>query len=163
MAGNRSNGSALFKFAFVGLVVMVAWLTWRNVAGNFGGGDASKALGVVKQFYRYEQAGDFGSSWELFHPLMQERFDKADYIQKRAHIILQDFGVKTFRVTIGAPKKVSNWQMSTDAQPIAHVYELDVTQTFHSPYGDFEIRQPSFAANVDGKWKLLWSYQAGGI
>ncbi|MBM7567339.1 hypothetical protein [Paenibacillus sacheonensis] len=156
---NRGNGTVL-KLMLVAFVVIVIWMTWRNTASKLMGNDDEKqARAAVEQFYAYEQAGDFGSSWTLFHPLMQERFEKAGYIQKRAQIMLQDFGVKTFDVKIGPPKRLPQWKMSREAQPIANVYEIAVTESFQSPYGNFDIHQACFAAKVDGKWRLLWSYQ----
>jgi len=157
MAGKKPN--TLFKLALGCLVVVVVWMTWINVSRMFSPSESSKALEAVEQFYKYEQVGDFGSAWELFHPYMQQRFAKSDYIQKRAHIIMQDFGVRTFEVNTGTPKLVKDWRMSQDAELIAEVYEIDVTEVFHSPYGNFEIVQPCYAAYHSGQWTLLWSYQ----
>ena len=138
-------------------VLLLIGLNYRPLSTT---GHADQALEAVEDFYHYEQAGDFGSAWELFHPIMQERFDKAAYIQKRAHIMLQDFGVKTFDVSFGKPTAISNWKMTATSEPIAKVYEVEVTETFHSPYGDFHLVQNSYVVDVEGTWKVLWSYQA---
>ncbi|GGD75978.1 hypothetical protein [Paenibacillus nasutitermitis] len=147
------------KVVLGGLIIIVVWMTWINASRMFSPSDSSKALEAVEQFYKYEQVGDFGSAWELFHPFMQQRFAKSDYIQRRAHIIMQDFGVRTFEFHTGTPKRISDWRMSQEAELIAEVYEIEVTEIFHSPYGNFRIVQPCFAAYFSGKWTLLWSYQ----
>ncbi|MBW7452518.1 hypothetical protein ACFOLF_10545 [Paenibacillus sepulcri] len=159
MRGKRKTGPLAFKLVLGGLIIIVAWMTWINSARMFSPSEESKALAAVEQFYKYEQVGDFGSAWELFHPFMQQRFAKSEYIQKRAHIILQDFGVKTFEFHTGTPKHITDWRMSEDADPIAEVYEIDVTEVFHSPYGNFQIVQPTYAAYHSGQWTLLWSYR----
>ncbi|SFI88761.1 hypothetical protein SAMN02799624_02506 [Paenibacillus sp. UNC496MF] len=146
---------------FVGAVIVaVIGLAWHNAKRLLPGSDSEGALQAVEQFYRFEQAGDFGSAWELFHPLMQQRFDKAGYIQKRAHVMMQDFGVDTFDVELGAAKAVADWRMDAAAAPIPKVYQVPVTETFYSPYGNFQLVQNCFAAYEAGAWKLLWSYQA---
>ncbi|RAP75297.1 hypothetical protein [Paenibacillus montanisoli] len=156
----RNRQLPVLQIAVAILIITVVWLSWHNARKLMPAGDAEHALAAVEQFYAYEQAGDFGSSWELFHPEMKKRFSKADYIQKRAHIMLQDFGVTTFEVETGHPAEVADWQMSVNAEPITEVYEVVVKQIFQSPYGNFEIVQPCYAANDAGEWKLLWSYQA---
>ncbi|ENH97854.1 hypothetical protein J416_03291 [Gracilibacillus halophilus YIM-C55.5] len=64
-----------------------------------------KARNVVEQFYQYEQSGDFAQSWDLFHSYMQDKFDKSTYVQDRAHVFLDHFGVPTFEVSMGDTKK----------------------------------------------------------
>lgn len=155
----RSDNLLLFKLAAGCFIILVAWMTWHNAARLFSSGEEGEALTDVEQFYKYEQVGDFGSAWELFHPLMQQRFNKSDYIQRRAHIMMQDFGVKTFEFHTGKPELLSAWKMSKEADEIAKVYQIDVTQIFHSPYGNFKIVQSCFAAFESGEWRLLWSYQ----
>ncbi|QYR20601.1 hypothetical protein KZ483_22830 [Paenibacillus sp. sptzw28] len=156
---HSSGGPLLFKLALGILVIMVGWLTWHNISRLFSSGDEGGPLAMVEQFYKYEQAGDFGSAWELFDPLMQQRFSKPVYIQNRAHIIMQDFGVKTFQFHAEKPKLLTGWKMSSDADEIAEVYQIDVTQFFHTPYGNFKIVQSCFASEASGEWRLLWSYQ----
>ncbi|REE92789.1 hypothetical protein A8990_10387 [Paenibacillus taihuensis] len=147
------------KLLLGAVIVLVVWLSWRNFSGLFGSGDDEQAQAAVEQFYEYEQQGDYGSAWELFHPEMQQRFNKAEYIQNRAHILMQDFGVNTFDVHIGSPTRIADWKMSADAAPIPLVYEFHVEESFHSEYGNFTINQPCFAAYESGKWKVLWSYE----
>ncbi|MFC5652853.1 hypothetical protein ACFPYJ_27870 [Paenibacillus solisilvae] len=159
MKRRRGDHLLLFKLVIGFFILLVAWMTWHNASRFFSPGEESEALHAVEQFYKYEQVGDFGSAWELFHPLMQQRFNKPDYIQRRAHIMLQDFGVKTFEFHTGKPELLTDWKMSQETDAIAEVYQIDVTQIFHSPYGNFEIVQSCFAAYESGEWRLLWSYQ----
>jgi len=148
--------------AIVMLGVAAIWLTWMNTGDGLLGSssEGSGALETVKRFYQAEQAGDFGSAWELFHPQMQERFDKASYIQKRAHIIMQDFGARTFEFEAEDPQPVIGWKMDSDAAEISSAYKVVVRQTFHSPYGNFELVQPCYVTQESGEWRLLWSYEA---
>lgn len=158
----RRRGSRGLTGIKVGLgiaAVLLLWMTWHNGARLFTSQDKRDAAALVEQFYKDEQAGDYGSAWELFHPLMQEHFKKAEYIQKRAHITMQDFGVKSFEFSLGVPKLLAGWKMSAEAAELQGVYEIVVTQKFHSPYGNFEIIQPCYVAQTTGKWRLLWSYQ----
>lgn len=144
----------------LGLVIVLAvWLGWRNVSGLFHSGDDKQAQAVVEQFYEFEQQGDYGSAWDLFHPEMQKRFAKANYIQNRAHVMMQDFGVNSFDVHIGSATRVTDWKMAEGAASIPVVYQFNVEEAFHSEYGNFTIVQPCYAAYDSGKWKLLWSYQ----
>ncbi|WP_040711812.1 hypothetical protein [Paenibacillus curdlanolyticus] len=144
----------------VAVVVFVGWLTvggLRLVAPSGGGKEATE---VVEQFYEREQSGDFGSSWELFHPVMQEHFTKDKYIQQRAHILMQDFQAKTFEFSVGSPKLVDGFRPTQASDPLHDVYKVTVTQTFHSLYGPFQLVQDCYAAEVDGKWTLLWQWEA---
>ncbi|WP_308638452.1 hypothetical protein [Paenibacillus silvisoli] len=155
----RSRQLLVVQLIVAILIISVVWLTWHNVKNLLPAGDDEHALAAVKLFYAYEQAGDYGSSWELFHSDMQKRFSKADYIQKRAQVMLKDFGVSVFDVEVGRPTEVSNWRMSSDSEPIGEVYEVVVKQMFQSEYGNFELVQPCYMVNDAGEWKLLWSFQ----
>ncbi|MCQ6558849.1 hypothetical protein [Paenibacillus mendelii] len=141
------------------LIIAALWLTWHNGARLFSPAAGSEAAEVVEQFYKAEQSGDFGSAWELFHPLMQKRFDKAGYIQKRAHIVLQDFEVKTFDYEVGEPELIAGWRMDKESAEFTEAYRVVVKQLFRSPYGNFEIVQPCYTVEESGKWSMLWSYE----
>ncbi|WP_100010286.1 hypothetical protein [Lentibacillus sediminis] len=117
-----------------------------------------QAVSAVESFYTYEQENQFADSWELFHPLMQERFSKPTYIQDRPHIIMSHFGVETFTYTIEEVQKVQNWQMEADAEPIEEAYRMTVYQDFKGTYGNFTIVQHVYAAEADGEWSVLWDY-----
>ncbi|MBO7747792.1 hypothetical protein I8J29_26735 [Paenibacillus sp. MWE-103] len=155
----RGKGRAWLTIAIGVTIVWVLWLTWHNGAKLFSSGDKGGAIELVEQFYQDEQAGDYGSAWELFHPLMQKHYGKSEYIQKRAHVTMQDFGAQTFEYTLGPPKLLSGWKMSSDSAEFQNVYEIVVTQKFHSAYGNFELIQSCYVANESGAWKLLWSFQ----
>ncbi|WP_026021807.1 hypothetical protein [Bacillus timonensis] len=118
--------------------------------------DVAKEL--VHTFYKYEQNADFGSSWELFHPLMQERFEKADYIQQRNHVFVGHFGTETFKYTVEDVEKLKTWQMSKESTIFHDVYKVPITQTYKSTYGTFTIHQDIFVVKEAGDWTILWSY-----
>ncbi|WP_099354523.1 hypothetical protein [Fredinandcohnia onubensis] len=113
---------------------------------------------IVHSFYTFEQDADFGSSWELFHPLMQERFEKADYIQQRNHVFVGHFGTDTFKFTVEDVEHLKSWQMAKNTTTFHDVYKVPITQTYKSTYGTFTIQQDIFVVNEDGDWTILWSY-----
>ncbi|MCA1032047.1 hypothetical protein LCL95_13510 [Bacillus timonensis] len=125
----------------------------------FNGSPEDEAKRLVHTFYTFEQKADFGSSWELFHPLMKERFAKRDYIQQRNHVFMSHFGVDSFDYTVGEAKSVKSWKMAKDAPMLNGVYQVPITQTFKSTYGTFTLHQSIFVTKEDGKWRILWSYQ----
>ncbi|KYD31635.1 hypothetical protein B4110_3350 [Parageobacillus toebii] len=133
--------------------VLVAILTL------FLSNERNEAKEIVDTFYRYEQAGDFGSSWELFHPLMKKKFPKDVYIQRRAHVFMQDFGVETFDYRIDEVENLSSWSMSDKDKPLHDVYRVRVIQTFHSVFGVFEIHQDVFVATEKGEKSILFPYR----
>ncbi|WP_025948747.1 hypothetical protein [Geobacillus thermocatenulatus] len=133
--------------------VLVAILTL------FLSNERNEAKEIVDTFYRYEQAGDFGSSWELFHPLMKKKFPKDVYIQRRAHVFMQDFGVETFDYRIDEVENLSSWSMSDKEKPLHDVYRVRVIQTFHSVFGVFEIHQDVFVATEKGEKSILFPYR----
>ncbi|RKD22100.1 hypothetical protein BEP19_13365 [Ammoniphilus oxalaticus] len=123
----------------------------------------SSSLGpkeVVEKFYAYEQAGDFGSSWELFHPLMKEKFNKQQYIQARARVFLEDFGVETFEVRIGELVEESSWRMSPLSPVLTDTQKAPVLLVYHSIFGDLQIRQDVYVAldEENSDYRILWAY-----
>jgi hypothetical protein len=115
---------------------------------------------TVDDFYRLEQAGDYGSSWELFHSQMKLKFNKDTYIQRRSHVFMQDFGVKTFEYKLGDVRTRRNWKISSEAPMLDKVYEVPVIMAFRTAFGNFEIHQNVYVIQEDQKWKVLWSYLA---
>lgn len=113
---------------------------------------------VVQEFYDYEKDGDFSDSWSLFHPLMQERFSKGNYIQDRAHVFMNHFGVTTFAYELGDVKKIKNWKVTKSSPPFKKAYQVNVIQTFKGKYGNFDIHQPVYVVEEKKKWKILWDY-----
>jgi hypothetical protein len=113
---------------------------------------------LVEEFYEMEQEGDFGSSWELFHSQMKQRFTKEQYIQSRAHVFMQDMKVHSFSFEIGDSEKINNWQVENGAKELKDVYKVPVAQTFHSQFGTFMIEQDCYVVMEENEWKLLWDY-----
>lgn len=118
-----------------------------------------EAVEVVAQFYDFEQEGDFGSSWELFHSLMKEKYKKSDYVQTRAHVFMQHFGTNTFVYHLSEPDRTFDVQLIEGKEPLNEVYLVTVTQIYHSSFGNFKIVQPVYAAEESGEWRILWSFQ----
>lgn len=113
---------------------------------------------VVDSFYTYEQKGEYSSSWELLHSSMKKRFTKGHYIQDRAHVFMNHFGVETFTYTLGKPDKLKAWKMSEDSSAFKSVYKVTVIQTFKGKYGNFDLEQDVFVAKEKGDWGILWDY-----
>lgn len=114
---------------------------------------------AVRKFYQFEQKGIFSESWNMFHPLMRERFSKGHYIQDRAHVFLNHFGVETFDVIIGEAEKMDEWKITGEAEPFKNVYKVPVTMVYKGKYGNFNIQQDVFAVKEDDGWKILWDYK----
>ncbi|AJY77490.1 hypothetical protein VN24_04230 [Paenibacillus beijingensis] len=136
---------------------MIGWILWRGATGlTAGTGDGAEA--VVRQFYTLEQSGDFGSSWELFHSQMKDHFSKDSYIQKRAHVFMQDFGVHSFEFEVGNSHEVGDWRMTNESELLERVYLVPVTMNYSGSFGNFEIVQNCYVTREAEEWKLLWSY-----
>ncbi|ASN04507.1 hypothetical protein [Virgibacillus necropolis] len=118
-----------------------------------------QAVEVVDTFYTYEQDGAFSDSWAMFHPLMKEKFPKGHYLQDRAHIFMNHFGVTTFTYTLSEAMEVKNWKIEKGAEPIPTTYMVTVTQVYKGKYGNFSIVQDLYTTIVDGEWKVLWDYK----
>jgi len=114
---------------------------------------------VVEQFYNYERSGDFGSAWELFHPLMKDKFNKQDYIQTRSRVFMQNFGVETFEVKIGDYLLETSWKMSPMSPVLSDVHKYSITLVYRSYFGDLNIVQDVYVAKDDGgQYRVLWPY-----
>jgi hypothetical protein len=119
---------------------------------------SNQAKEKVDEFYGYEADGDFANSWNLFHSLMKEKFSKGNYIQDRAHVFMNHFGVETFTYTIGKPEEVKKWKMSNAGPLLKNVYKVLVTQTYKGKYGNFDLKQEVFVAKEKGEWRIMWDY-----
>ncbi|PMC36586.1 hypothetical protein CJ195_14215 [Bacillus sp. UMB0899] len=113
---------------------------------------------VVSRFYHYEQEGDFGSAWELFHPVMQERFSKNAYVTERSHIYMGHYGVSTFEYEIEEEEEIQNWKMAEEQEAFSTAYRLSAEQQFKSKFGTFTIMQDVYAVQHEGEWKIVWDY-----
>ncbi len=153
----RKKSVQLKRFVMgMGLLVCIVFI-FTLVRGAMGSPD-NEAVAVVEEFYEYEQAGEFSSSWNLFHPSMKERFTKGFYIQDRAHVFMNHFGVETFDFKIGEPEHMEQWKMTKDSPVMKDVYKMLVTQTYKGKYGNFDLQQEVFAVEEKEKWKIVWDY-----
>lgn len=140
----------------IGLLVGIV-IIFLLVRGSMGSPDG-EAVAVVEEFYRYEQEGEFSSSWSLFHSTMKERFTKGFYIQDRAHVFMNHFGVETFDFKMSEPEHMEDWKMTEDSPTMKNVYKILVTQTYKGKYGNFDLQQEVFAVQEKEKWKIVWDY-----
>nr|WP_263324739.1 hypothetical protein [Neobacillus sp. Marseille-Q6967] len=136
------------------VIVLIVFLLLKVGLSSSG----KEAAEVVIEFYQYEQKGEFASSWALFHSTMKEKFPKGHYIQDRAHVFMNHFGVETFTFTIGETEEFEKWKLSKDGPEFQNVYLVPVTQTYKGKYGNFDLEQKVFAVEEKGKWKILWDY-----
>lgn len=118
----------------------------------------SKPEKLVEEFYEFEQDGDFGSSWDLFHSQMKQRFNKDQYIQSRAHIFMQDLQAKSFTFELGKSNDLQEWKGMDGAPTLKNVQEISVIQTYYGKFGKFVIEQPCYVVKEKGEWRLLWDY-----
>ncbi|HWO76586.1 MAG TPA: hypothetical protein VNM69_11925 [Bacillus sp. (in: firmicutes)] len=135
----------------LGLVLVIGFFG----VSTFG---ANSPEEVVELFYEYEKDGDFGNSWELFHSEMKKRFDKSDYIQTKNHVFFGHMAVDTFDVEIGDTDKLNRWTLGKDGPVFQNVYQVEVTLTFKSQFGLFDMVFYCYTVEEDGDWKVLWDY-----
>lgn len=155
----KRRGHGMFKWFTALVVVSLIILLFFSVRGMFKSLNEEEAVEVIAQFYDFEQEGDFGSSWELFHSLMKEKYKKSDYVQTRAHVFMQHFGTNTFEYHLSEPERTFDVQLIEGKEPLSEVYLVTVTQIYHSSFGNFKIVQPVYAAEESGEWRILWSFQ----
>lgn len=152
MRQNTNNKVLVF---IIGLVVVMFFAFF--ISRLFFSAERQAEL-AVEQFYEYEQDGLFAESWEMFHPLMQEKFSKGKYIEERPHVFFNHFNVSTFSFATNKVSKVEDWYMEEGSAVIPVVYKVNTTQRFKSKFGNFSIYQSVYATEVDGEWKILWDY-----
>ncbi|GAA0438843.1 hypothetical protein GCM10008983_14680 [Lentibacillus halophilus] len=140
-------------------VILVVLIGGAGLFLFFHQSNEKQAAEVVATFYSYEQNANFSDSWEMFHPLMKDKFAKVDYIQDRAHVFMGHFGVKTFSFSVGEATKREGWAIDNDTDSIDTVYQVPVTQVFKGKYGNFSLTQNVFVTDVKGEWKVLWNYK----
>ncbi|PZT53301.1 hypothetical protein [Paenibacillus silvae] len=160
MLRRRNRNALLQKIGFFLFALLLLWLIGRSLPALFRADAPAEAAAAAEQFYKYEQTGDFGSSWELFHPLMKERFPKSAYVQNRAHIFMQHFGVQTFELEMESPEREFDVEIIQGVKPFPEAYRIKVTQTYSGTFGQFDLVQTCYLV-LDGKqWTLLWYYPA---
>ncbi|MFD1848706.1 hypothetical protein [Oceanobacillus bengalensis] len=153
MYRNRNSKKLTFFLLIIILLSIIVFIFSRIIFS-----DKSQAERAVEKFYEYEQAGMFSESWEMFHPYMQEKFTKGDYIEDRPHVFFNHFGVSSFSFSIDDVDKVKDWFIEDVKEPIALAYEMTVYQRYKGKYGNMTIYQSVYATEVDGEWKILWDY-----
>ncbi|SDL25697.1 hypothetical protein SAMN04487896_3455 [Paenibacillus sp. ov031] len=162
MLRRRNRNALLKKIGFIALVLLLLWLIVRTIPYLFRADAPDEAASIAQEFYKYEQTGDFGSSWELFHPLMKERFPKSAYLQSRAHIFMQHFGVETFDLEMEKPEREFDVTVIDGVKPFAEAYRIGVTQKFTGTFGQFKIVQNCYIVKDGDDWTLLWYYPKNG-
>jgi len=163
----RRRRRPLRQMSVLILIAILAWGAWQIygwLQSSFGSSRESDIAGVVDAFYAAEQQGDFGSSWELFHSDMHKRFSKESYIETRAHVFFNHFGVQTFQYAVGQPELVGDWRMEPNASKLQYVYAVNVKSVFLSPiFGQFELEQMNYVAQENDEWRILWDYRRDGV
>ncbi|MGP4041472.1 hypothetical protein ACTWP4_16435 [Gracilibacillus sp. D59] len=160
MKFRRSNFRRNSKIIWLlGAIFSLVFVTFIIYAITYFFSTEREVEKVATQFYEYEQKGDFSNSWEMFHSSMKNRFDKSDYIQDRAHVFLNHFGVDTFDFTLSEPVKIENYQLNTNLANTQTVYRLTATYIYQSKYGYLEIDQTVLLAEEDQEWRILWKYE----
>jgi hypothetical protein len=141
------------------ILIMIAIAVLGISIASLVGSSKSNPEDLVERFYKYEQAGDFGSSWELFHSQMQNRLTKDQYIQSRAHVFMQDMNAKDFTFKIGKVKELKQWKSLQEEPSLKNVNKITVYQTYsNSKFGKFTIEQFCYVVKEKGEWKLLWDF-----
>ncbi|QQZ09793.1 hypothetical protein [Heyndrickxia vini] len=151
----RKRKPALKIIVFTLIIILLCLLLYVI----FSQSSKDRATSLVEDFYQYEKAGNFGGSWTLFHPLMKKKFSQEDYIQRRAHVFMQDFGVKTFSYTVGKAQHLKSWTFSKESPKFKNTYQVPITQTFKSEFGVFTIHQDVYVVEEKDKSYILWSYK----
>lgn len=147
--GAKRGLPLLGLFGLLGLVaVLILWLA--PTAGKM------EAMRAAEQFLRYEQAGNFGSAWELFGDELKTKYTKDIYIQRKSHVFMQDFGVNTFKFQFSGATKLTNWRMSRDSLSHSVVYKVPASLHFNSVFGTFDIHQDLYAYYENQQWRILW-------
>lgn len=137
------------------MVTLSFVLFYYNVLWSTDGYQARKS---VVQFYEFEQNGNYGSAWELFHSNMHEKFSKEVYIQKRAEVFMQQLGASTFEFEVNKSKNVGTWGMSAASPALSNVQRVHVTQHMLTVFGELELDQEIFVVEENDEWRLLFSY-----
>ncbi|MGR3765870.1 hypothetical protein [Rossellomorea sp. NS-SX7] len=148
----RKNPVPLLLIGVIGGILLFLFV---SVLGS-GGGESPEQ--VIEEFYKYEQNGDFGNSWEMFHSEMKKKFGKSSYIQTKNHVFLGHMGVDTFEVEVGEIEEIKNFEFSKDGPAFKEVRSAQVNLLFNSQFGKMTISQVCYVAQEKGEWKILWNY-----
>ena len=141
------------------LIILVLLLLSGSIAFWIWQQPKSRAAATVKEFYLYEQSGDFKKSWALFHSEIQNRFSDEQYSQLRSELITQDIGATSFTFDIGKVKTKKNWRSGVNSVIMKKVYVIKVTQHFQNQFGNFDLVQEVFVVKEEGEFRVLWDYK----
>ncbi|WNS75195.1 hypothetical protein RRV45_20340 [Bacillus sp. DTU_2020_1000418_1_SI_GHA_SEK_038] len=150
----RRYGHRIAIFIPLFLIVVILWLFLNGLFRS----SSVQAWKAVDKFYQYEQEGNFAGSWEMFHPFMKQKFPKGHYLQDRAHVFMNHFGVETFTYSMGKPEKEKKWQPSNEKQEFNVVYKVQVIQVYKGKYGNFSLHQDVFVVQEEKDWMIIWDY-----
>ena len=150
--------TAQVKRVIMGMALLVAIVMILIIVRSALFSADKQAVAVVEEFYRFEQEGEFSASWQLFHSTMKERFSKGSYIQDRAHVFMNHFGVETFEFSMSKPEQIKQWKMSKTGPAMKNVYKILVTQTYKGKYGNFNLEQEVYVVEEKEKWRIVWDY-----
>jgi hypothetical protein len=151
------KGARYKKIAVGAMLAVGIFIVFQMVRLGFFSEDR-QIKGVVEEFYSFEQDNDFASSWGLFHSSMKKKFEKSNYIQTRAHVFMNDFGVETFSYQVGDPEELGKWKMSQSGPSFQHVYKVPVVQSFKGKFGNFDIEQSVYVVKEKEEWRIVWDY-----
>lgn len=142
----------------IGLILCLALIAAIAITIFIMTRPGQQASRTVEAFYEHEQLSNFSESWDLLHTQMRDKFSKGHYIQDRAHVFMNHFGVDTFEFEVGDVKKIEDWSMEKGSEPLGDVYFMTVVQTFKGKYGHFRLHQDVYVVEEKGEWKILWDY-----
>ena len=150
----KRGGSGKVIFSLIVLLLLggsIAIWIWQQ--------PKSQAVATVKEFYLYEQSGDFKKSWALFHSEIKNRFSDEQYSQLRSQLITQDIGATSFTFDVGKVKTKKNWRSGVNSVIMKKVYAIKVTQHFQNQFGNFDLVQEVFVVKEEGEFRVLWDYK----
>ncbi|KUP04403.1 hypothetical protein Q73_13155 [Bacillus coahuilensis m2-6] len=150
------NRSPVIVAAVVGVGLLLFVLFMSIGSPN----EEEKPEDFVQTFYEFEQIGDFGSSWEMFHPYMQEKMKKDTYIERKAHVFMHEMGSTTFDLWVGESTPLEEWKMPDTDVVAAEVVEVPVQLTYNKTlFGVITVSQTCYVLKENGEWRMLWEYR----
>lgn len=137
------------------VIILLGFLIW-SISYLF---NQSAPRDIVEEFYISEQEGDFGSAWDLFHPVMKERFTKNAFVTERSHIYMGHYGVSSFSFKVLDSKKMKKRKMAKEGPEFQNPHRITVEQTIKSKFGTFTIKQYIYVVKDKEEWKIIWEYK----
>jgi hypothetical protein len=158
MSPRRRPGAGLPRITLIIVVLSVLSIS-LFIYNTLWSNDEHHVKNAISEFYEFEQAGDYGSAWELFHSQMKEKYTKDQYIQLRARVYMEQLGAQSFQFELGDAEDIGTWSMSENSPALTEVYHVPVKQHLLSVFGELMLEQQVYAVNENGEWRLLWSYE----